>query len=217
MEQMHHRRLQIEFSGNCFCGYVCIVCRIFPTTFCLLYTYLSLKTKNAEILVYHSKKKTNIFFFIYVYSFTQINWQEKINFSYGFMIIKSDIFYSFGNSRSTLPYFFLTESLNQAYKRFQNILPVVVLRLFSHSYAKISECMKFRHRSIYVNIEKRVWSKKRWKRQHDWAYRSNNVICITWNIKYCFTYSMLIMILRNTKFLALIFSTHTTVVHVSII
>lgn len=30
MEQMHHRRLQIEFSGNCFCGYVCIVCRIFP-------------------------------------------------------------------------------------------------------------------------------------------------------------------------------------------
>lgn len=72
------------------------------------------------------------------------------------MIIKSDIFYSFGNSRSTLPYFFLTESLNQAYKRFQNILPVVVLRLFFHSYAKISECMKFRHRSIYVNIEKRV-------------------------------------------------------------
>lgn len=130
MEQMHHRRLQIEFSGNCFCGYVCIVCRIFPTTFCLLYTYLSLKTKNAEILVYHSKKKNQYIFFIYVYSFTQINWQEKINFSYGFMIIKSDIFYSFGNSRSTLPYFFLTESLNQAYKRFQNILPVVVLRLF---------------------------------------------------------------------------------------
>lgn len=74
MEQMHHRRLQIECSGNWFCGYLCIVCRIFPTTFCILYTYLSLKTKNAEILVYHSKKKKNQYIFlIYVYSFTQIN------------------------------------------------------------------------------------------------------------------------------------------------
>lgn len=70
--------------------------------------YLSLKTINAEILVHHSKKKSQYFFFflIYVYSYTQINWQEKINFLYGFMFIKSDIFYSFGNSRSTFPYFF---------------------------------------------------------------------------------------------------------------
>lgn len=77
------------------------------------------------------------------------------------MIIKSDIFYSFGNSRSTFPYFFLTESLNQAYKRFQNKLPVVVLRLFFHSYAKTSECMKFRNRSIYVYILKNMYEAKR--------------------------------------------------------
>lgn len=113
MEQIHHWRLRIEYSGNCFCGDLCIVCRIFPTTFCILYTYLSLKTKNAEILVHHSKKKSQYFFFflIYVYSYTQINWQEKINFLYGFMIIKSDIFYSFGNSRSTFPYFFFWPNL----------------------------------------------------------------------------------------------------------
>lgn len=158
---MHHRRLQIECSGNCFCGYLCIVCRIFPTTFCLLYTYLSLKTKNAEILVYYSKtKKTNIFFFIYVYSFTQINWQEKINFSYGFMIIKSDIFYSFGNSRSTLPYFFLTESLNQAYKRFQNILPVVVLRLFFILMLKLVNAWSL-DTEVFMYILKNVYEAKR--------------------------------------------------------
>lgn len=45
---------------------------------------------------------------------------------------------------------------------------------------------------VFVYSEIYVWSKKRWKRQRGSAYRSFNVIHITWNIKYCFTYSMLI-------------------------
>lgn len=76
--------------------------------------------------------------------------------------------------------------------------------------------MKFRNRSIYVYILKNMYEAKR-DGNANMIRRIGVITLFASHGIYFFTYSMLIMILRNTKFLAFIFSTHTTVVYVSII